>query len=97
MGSLSVLLLLETVVEEVEGRTVVGLLLHQAVAEAGIPVATLTSPDLDLVPSGNKELDELGCALLEDGNAIGLTGSLELLLDGLEVSLDVAHETLLVE
>ena len=77
----SVLLLLHAVEEEVEGGTLVSLLLHQAVGEAGIPVLTLTGEDLDLVPLANKVLDELGGTLLETSNAISLTFSLKLFFD----------------
>ena len=65
----SVLLLLEAVIEEVEGGTIIGLFFHVAESKACLPVAALTGEDLNFVPLANELLDESGGTLLESLSA----------------------------
>ena len=68
-GTRSVLLILETVIEVVEGGTIIGLLFHVAESEASLPVGALTGEDLNFVPLANELLNEAGGTLHETLNA----------------------------
>ena len=65
----SVFLLLEAVIEVVEGGTIIGLLFHVAESEASLPVGALTGEDLNFIPLAYKLLDQGGGTLLESLDA----------------------------
>ena len=93
----SELLFLKGVAEVEEGGSIILLFLLVAESESALHVVALASEDLELVELGDDELNELGGALLEFGNAVSLALLLEVLSDGLEETLNPGHEVLLGE
>ena len=92
IASCSVLALLEAVLEEEEGGTLILLVLLVREGESTLVVHLVSDEKLHLGEVGSDKLDELGGSLLELGNALGTALLGELGDDLLHVSANPLHE-----